>query len=77
MGDQKPLEICEEDIAPCQKSRTVKMRIPIREQLGLLVCFVSLMALMVLSLAVVRSSIVITSIFLLTAFSGFKVTTSS
>jgi hypothetical protein len=54
------------------------MRIPIREQFGLLVLLVSLVALMVLALAVVRvnSSQVMTELLLMQS-SGSKVTTSS
>lgn len=54
------------------------MRIPIREQLGLLVLLVSLVALMVLALAVVRFQF-LTSMaeLLLMQSSGSKVTTSS
>jgi hypothetical protein len=54
------------------------MRIPIREQFGLLVLLVSLIALMVLALAVVRGQF-LTSMaeLLLMQSSGSKVTTSS
>jgi hypothetical protein len=54
------------------------MRIPIREQFGLLVLLVSLVALMVLALAVVRGQF-LTSMaeLLLMQSSGSKVTTSS
>ena len=55
------------------------MRIPIREQFSLLVLLVSLVALMVLALAVVRvnSSTKVMAELLLMQSSGSKVTTSS
>lgn len=54
------------------------MRIPIREQLGLLILLVSLIALMVLALAVVRLiSLIWMKEFLLMRHSGSKVMTSS